>query len=116
MEVLPDSAANGARNSDVVFQSRPTASDRFSDEVAHDHATLAPHTAVIGESHVTRDIPYHEAPKSPIPDEDVRPEAEDEMGHTTSPGGSDSVCEIIGRYGIVEQVGRTSDPKGGVWR
>jgi len=72
--------------------------------------------AIIGESHVTRDISYHETPKSSIADEDVCPEAEDEMGHTTSTGGGDSVCEIIGRYGIVEQVGRTSDPKGGVWR
>jgi hypothetical protein len=111
MEILPDRTANGARNTDVVFQSRPAMSDRLRYQIAHDHATLAPHTAVFGKSHVASGISYHEASKSSVAGEDICSEAEDEVGHTTSTRGNDSVCEIVGGYGIVEQVRRTSNAK-----
>src|SRR5690349_16081704 len=61
MQILPDCTAHCARNSDVMLQSRPAASHRLRDEIAHDHATLAPHAAVFGESQVASGISYHEA-------------------------------------------------------
>jgi hypothetical protein len=111
MEVLPDRTANGARNTDVVFQSRPATPNRLRDQVTHDHATLAPHTAVFGKSRVVSGISYHEASKSSVADKDICSEPEDEVGHTTSTCGNDSVCEIVSGYGIVEQVRRTSNAK-----
>src|SRR5689334_17698594 len=78
LEILPDRTPNGARNSDVMFQSRPPASHRFGDEVAHDHATLAPHAAVFGKPHVASGVPNHEAAKPSVADEDVCAQPEDE--------------------------------------
>ena len=115
MQVLPDRPANRARNADVVFEAGPATSHRLGDQVAHDDATLAPHMAVIGETNVASDISDHEPAEAAVADEDIGAEAEHEKRYAAFASTGHGVCEIIGRRGIVEQVGRTSDAKRGVW-
>jgi len=116
VQILPDGAPDGARDADVMFKAGPTASDGFQDQVAHDDATLAPHPALFVKTNVSSSVPNNEAAKAPVANQDVGAEAEDELRDAGFTRGDDRVCQIIGRGGIVEEVGRTPDTEGGVWR
>jgi zinc protease len=116
VQVLPDCPANGARDTDVVLQARQSATDRFRDEIAHDDATLAPHSALLVESHMTCGIANNDPAEPGIPDEYVRTQPEHEERNARLSRRSYGVCEIVGGSGIVEEVGRTPNAKRGVWR
>src|SRR5689334_6723099 len=47
VQVLPDGAANGARNADVVLEAGPAQPNRLEDEVLHDGAAFAPELSVL---------------------------------------------------------------------
>src|SRR5690348_17198655 len=78
----------------------------FGDEVAHDDASLAPHTAFFAELEAPRGVSNDEPSESLVADEDVRTESEDEVGQTGVARGDDRVCEIveIGRASCRERV------------
>ena len=47
MQILPDRAADGAGDSDVVLQSRPSALDGLRDQLCHHGTALDPELAVV---------------------------------------------------------------------
>jgi hypothetical protein len=65
---------------------------------------------------VAGDISNDQTSESAVSYEDVRAKPEDKKWDTSATCGADRVCQIVSRYGIVEQVGRTPDTKRGVWR
>jgi hypothetical protein len=99
-----------------VLQPGPAASHRIGDEVAHDDATLAPHLSIVAKADMPGDISNDQTSESAVSYEDVRTKPKDEKRDTGASCCANRVCQIVSRYGIVEQVGRTPDAKGGVWR
>jgi hypothetical protein len=65
---------------------------------------------------VSSGVSDHNAAKPGIANEDVRAQTEYEKRHCCLTRSRYCVCEIVRGRGIVEEVGRTSDPKRGVWR
>ena len=63
---------------------------------------------------MTRGIADHQSTKARVTDEYVRAEPKNEEVDTELSGGSDSHFQIIGRCGIVEVVGWTTDLECGV--
>src|SRR5215216_5201694 len=95
VQVLPDRSANRARNTDVVLEARPTTTNHFRNQVAHDHATFAPHSTLLVKAHVARCVSNDEPPESTVSHEDVGTESEHEVGDASLARGDDRVCEIV---------------------
>src|SRR5258708_6786649 len=79
VEILPDGATNGARNADVVFQTRPTSRNGFLDELLDCRATLRPQLAArarLSKLMMAGGITDHEATKATVGDENIGTEAE----------------------------------------
>ena len=50
---------------------------------------------LVTEAYVAASIPYHEPAETPVANEDICPEAENEEGHPGRACGNDCVCEIV---------------------
>ena len=113
VEVLPDRAAHGARDADEVFESRPAASDRLEDQVAHDRAALDAQPAIRVPLGVRSLVPDDEAAESAIADEDVRAEPEHEVRHPVGARGHHRRGEVLRGLGLEEEVGGAADAERG---
>ena len=114
MEILPDCTANGARDSDVVLESRQAPLDRLGYQPRHHCSALDPKAPVIQKLQVVGRISDNKTSKSTVADQDVGAEAEDEVVDSEVSGGGNSPCQIVGGCSIVEQIGWTADPECGV--
>src|SRR4051812_16625550 len=59
VQILPDRAADSARNADVMLETRPAARDRSLDELLHGRAAFRPQVAdvaALAELEVTRGV------------------------------------------------------------
>jgi hypothetical protein len=65
---------------------------------------------------VSSGVSDHKAAKPAIANEDIRAQTEYKKRHCCLTRSRYCVCEIVCGRGIVEEVGRTPDPKRGVWR
>src|SRR5438105_1192486 len=81
VQVLPDRAADGTRDANVVLETRPAQSNRFLDEIFDNGAALGSQPTVCGKTVSRRRVANDQSPKSTVADEDVSPQSEDEMGH-----------------------------------
>src|SRR5689334_85347 len=114
MQVLPDSAPDGARNADVVLEARPREPHRFLNEILHDCAALGPQSPLGVEPMMRRSVSDHEAAESSVADENVRAEPEDEILDAQFPGDGDSMRKVVGGLGLKENVGWSADSEGRV--
>lgn len=115
VQVLPDRAADGAGDTDIMLESRPSDGDRMPDEIGDDHATLGVDPTGTEIRDVARDIAYDEAADAEVADEDVGTQSEYEAGDAFSAGRRRRGGELTGRGGIVQHVGGTADAERGVW-
>src|SRR3954465_12190041 len=84
MQVLPDGAANGARNSDVMFETGPAPRHGFLDELLDGCAALGPEDATgtgLAELVMAGGVPDDQAAKPTIPDQHIGAESEKEVGN-----------------------------------
>ena len=114
VQVLPDRSANSAWDSNVVFQTRQSALDGLRYQPCHYGTALHPELAIVEKLQMARSIPNYETPESLVADKDVGTETEYEILDFEITGSTDSPCQILGRCGIVEDVGWTADPECGV--
>jgi len=114
VQVLPDRSADRAGNSDVVLQARQSALDSLRYQPCHHCSALNPEPAVVEKLQMAGCIPDDKAPESPVADEDVCTEPEYEILDSELTGSSDSPCQILGRCGIVKEIGWTADLECGV--
>ena len=61
-------------------------------------------------------VPNDQSAESEVADQDIGTESEDKPRDSGGPCSGDSRSEIVGRCGIVQDVGRTANTKGGVRR
>ena len=85
VQILPDGAANGARNSDVVLESGPVRARPPGDQLRHHGAALDPELPVVAELEVARGVPDDEAAKSLVADQNVGAEPEHEVIESRAP-------------------------------
>lgn len=71
VEVLPYGTADGAGNSGKVFETTPSAGNRFADESCDHGSRFRPEDSIVGDRPVSGDIPDDEASKTPVADEDI---------------------------------------------
>jgi len=114
MEVLPHRAANGAGNAYVMLQTGQTTLDCQRDEFCHYGSALDPKPSIVEKLQVTGGVSYDKAAKPFITNENVCAEAEDEIVDPKLACRADRPCQIIGRCGIVEEIGGTADLECGV--
>ena len=79
MQILPDRAANGARNADVVLEPGPPAANRLRNELRHHGATLDPELSVLAKREVRGDVSDHQTANALVGDQHVRAQTEDEI-------------------------------------
>ena len=115
VEILPNGAANGARNADVVLQSGPTAPHSLRNELRHDCAALHPKASIVTEPEVRRHISNDQSAYALIRDENVRSQSEHEVRNLGFARGYDGGGQGVRALGLIEQIRRTPDLKGGVW-
>ena len=72
------------------------------------------HPAVGVPAHVARRVADDEPPESPIADQDVGAEAEHEVRQSTAARDEHGGGQLIGRGGLVEEIGRAADLERGV--
>src|SRR5688572_22161183 len=111
MQVLPNGAADGARNPDVVLQSRQVSFDSLGYELRHDRTALHPELAIVGKAKVVRGIPNDQAAESLVAYENVVAQSEDEVVDTGLAGGGDGLCQSVRRGSMVEEIGATTKPE-----
>lgn len=114
VQVLPDRSANRAGNSDVVLQTRQAALDGLGYQPCHHRSALHPKPAVVEKLQMAGSISDDEAPESFVADEDVGTEPEYEILDSELTSSSDGPCQILGRCGIVKEIGWTADLECGV--
>ena len=116
VQVLPDGAANGARNADVVLESRPAAPNGFRNDLRHHGAAFDPEASIVAEGEVRRDISDDEAANALVGNEDVGAEPEDEIRNLGTARGYDGVGERICAVRLVQKIGWPADLEGGIGR
>ena len=116
MQILPDRSADGARDTDVVFQSRPAMRNGVADQIRHDRAAFGDASSITEPGDVSGAVPDHDAPEATIAHQNVRAEAEHEPVDARRLRDVDCLCQIVARVCIVQQIRRTPDSKRGVWR
>ena len=114
MQVLPNRSADCAGNSDVMLQTRPFALDGLRYQPCHHCSALHPEPAIVEKLQMARSIPDDKSPESPVADENIGTEPEYEVFDSEFTGGTDSPCQIFGRYCIVVEIGWTADLECGV--
>ena len=114
VQVLPDRSADRAGDSDVVLQTRQSALDGLRYQPCHHCSAFHPELAVVGKVQMAGRIPDDETPESFVADEDVGTEPEYEILDSELTSSDDSPCQILGRCGIVEEIGWTADLECGV--
>ena len=116
VQVLPDRAADGARNADEVLEPRPAAVHGFRDQVAHHRAALHPELAVVAPALVVRDIADHDAAEALVADQDVRAEPEHEVRDAELARRGHRQREVVRGSGLAEQIRGSADLERGVRR
>ena len=116
MQVLPDRAADCARNADVVFEARPSRPHGITNQVGHAGATFRDASSIAVPCDVPGAIADHQTPESAITHQYVGSQPENEPIHTGRLGAVDGLCQIVARVCIVQEIGRTPYSKCGVWR
>ena len=115
MEVLPDSSANRAWDSDVMLQPRQGALYGLGYEPGHYRTALYPELSVIQKLEMARRVADNQAAEAFVAHQNVRAQSEDEILQSKIASGSNCPCQIIGRCCIVKEIGRTTDLECGVW-
>jgi len=114
VEILPERAAHGARDPDVVLEPGPPAIHRLVDQVGGDrHPALHPQPPVVLEVEVLGRVADDEPAVPLVPDQDVGAEAEDEVRHPELAGAEHGPCEVVGGGGLEVEVGWPADLEGG---
>src|SRR4051794_32842290 len=108
MQVLPDGAADGARDADVVLEARESPLYGLRNQFGHHRAAFDPQLSFVEELEVARRVPDDEAAKALVADEYVGAEPEYEIVDAEISGGGDRPCQVVGRCCIVEQIARTT--------
>jgi zinc protease len=116
MKILPDGAANGAWNADVMFESRPTKTNSFRNDLRHYRAAFNPQPPVVAKVVMRRDISNHKAANALVGDEDVRAKTEHEVRNLQAAGGYDCVSQRIRAVRLVQKICRPADLEGGKGR
>ena len=114
VQVLPDRSANRAGNSDVVLQTRQSALDGLRYQPCHHCSALHPEPAIVEKLQMAGSIPDDEAPESFVANKDVGAEPEYEILDSELTSSGDGPCQILGRCGIVKEIGWTADLECGV--
>src|SRR5690349_21398890 len=112
MEILPDRATDGARNSHVVFQAGPASAHRFENQVAKKSATLSPQAPVRVQLMPTGAVADYQTSKAAVANEDVRAQPKDEVRNLALPRCRDGRSQFICRPGFIEEVCRAANPEG----
>ena len=114
VQILPHSPANGAGDSDVVLEARPSAFDGLRYQLCHYRPGLHPELSVVEKLQMARCVADDEAPEPLVADEYVGTEPQDEVLQFELTGCSDSPCQILRGCCIVEEIGWTADLECGV--
>src|SRR5688500_20182552 len=115
MQVLPNGAADGARDPDVVLQSRQVSFDSLGYELRHDRTALHPELAIVGKAQVVRGIPNDQAAESLVAYENVGTQSEDGVVDTSLAGGGYGPCQIVRRCRLEEESGGSTKRDCGVF-
>ncbi len=97
-----------------MLEPRPAEGDGLRNQPTEDGAAFGPEEPLLAEPMPLRHVADDEPPNAPIADQDVGAEPENEVGYARGAGREHRICEIVGRRGIVEEVGGTSDTERGV--
>src|SRR5947207_14377955 len=120
MQILPHGAANRARYSDVMFESRPAFRHRLLDQVFDDRTTFCPQQARIWNFRVATklmsacDVSNNQAAKAAVANEHVGTQAKNEVRYTGVSGSEHGVGKRIGRRRLEEQIGGTANFERGI--
>jgi len=119
MQVLPDRAAHGTGNADVVLEPRPTARDGFLDQILDDGAALGPKetvVAVFAKIVVSGGIADDQTAESPIANENVGTQPENEVRYVEVARREHGIRKRVGGSCLEKQIGWSADSKCRVWR
>src|SRR5262245_16949270 len=107
MQVLPDRAADRARNSHVVLEAAPSAFDCDGDEITHDSTSFRPKPSVVVEVPCGCTVSNDHSTKTTIANENVCTQSENEPRETERARSRYGHSEIARRRGIVQHIRRT---------
>src|SRR5258706_11724183 len=114
MQILPDSAPNGARYSNVVLKAGQFPFDGQGNQFCHHRTALNPELGVVAELEMARGIADDQATESLVTDENIGAQPQHEVIESELAGGSNCPCQVIDRCCIVEEISGTTNPECGV--
>jgi zinc protease len=114
MEVLPNRAANGTRDADVVLESGPPEPHGFRDDLRHHGAAFNPKSSIIAKLVMRCDIPDDEAANTLVGNEDIGTEAKYKERNLRAASGYDCISQRIGAVRLIEKICGPTDLEGRV--